>query len=150
MPQSSRRSYRTTLTPHPSTTAPRPPPPGSWDLNAAAGQNFPASSNPLLGALLVPDAAPLHGSTSQGPTIVDAQGFSGFPKVTVDVSLALNDWLSAKPSTMTLMLPPNGPTISQLGVTNNPPTPIPVSRSTAECQTFIDTVTLTVNIGRDR
>jgi hypothetical protein len=92
----------------------------------------------------------LQGSTSQGPATVDAQGFSGFPKVTVDVSLALSGWLATKPSTMTLMLPPIGPTIADLGITNNPPNPVPVAavQSTAECRTMIDTVTLTVNIGR--
>jgi hypothetical protein len=119
-------------------------------FNGAAGGNFPASSNPSLSALPLPDKAALQGSTSQGPATVDAQGFSGFPKVTVDVSLALSGWLATKPSTMTLMLPPIGPTIADLGITNNPPNPVPVAavQSTAECRTMIDTVTLTVNIGR--
>jgi hypothetical protein len=117
-------------------------------INGATGANFPASSTPSLGALALPDTAPLSGSATQGPATVVAQGFGQFPSVTVDVSLALNDWLATKPPMMTLVLPPIGPTIAQLGITSNPPTPIPVSRSTAECHTFIDTVTLTVNIGR--
>ncbi|HYV64660.1 MAG TPA: hypothetical protein VE964_00365, partial [Myxococcales bacterium] len=117
-------------------------------LNGNAGQSFPASSNPSLGTLAIPATAPLSGTSTQGPATVDAQGFSGFPKVSVDVTLALNDWLSTKGPTMTIVLPPYGPTIGQLGVTNTPPTPVPVSRSTAECRTVIDTVSLTVNIAR--
>jgi hypothetical protein len=80
---------------------------------------------------------------------VQAQGFGNFPKVTVDVTLALNDWLSTRSPTMTLVLPPFGPTIAQLGITNNPPIPVPASRSTAECRTVLDTISLVVNIGRD-
>jgi hypothetical protein len=87
---------------------------GLVNINGAAGGNFPASANPSLSALPLPATAALQGSTTQGPATVDAQGFSGFPKVTVDVSLALSDWLVTKPSIMTLVLPPIGPTIADL------------------------------------
>jgi hypothetical protein len=121
---------------------------GIVNINGANGGNFPASANPSLSALPLPATAALQGTTTQGPATVDAQGFAGFPKVTVDVSLALSDWLKTKPPTMTLMLPPIGPTIADLGITNSPPNPVPVSRSTAQCNTTFDTVSLTVNIGR--
>jgi hypothetical protein len=121
---------------------------GLVDLNGAAGQDFPASNNPSLAPLSLPHTVPLSGGQA-GAWSVDPHGFSGFPRVTVDVTWALSDWAASKAPTLTLVLPPTGPTIAQLGVTNAPPTPIPVSRSTAECRTFIDSLTLTVNVGRN-
>lgn len=127
-------------------------PPASGGLFALNGltQAFPASGNPTLGALPIPTDVAIKGETYKAPATVTVQDptAANFTTVSVDVSLALNDWLGTRPSTLTLAFMPTGPTLATLGITNNPPTPVPDTRRTAACRTYIDTMELTVNVGR--
>lgn len=122
---------------------------GMFSLNGFT-QAFPASSNPTLGALPIPTDVAISGQTHKAPATVTVQDptAANFTTVSVDVSLALDDWLPARPPTLTLAFMPTGPTLAALGITNNPPTPVSETRRTAACRTYIDTMVLTVNVAR--
>jgi hypothetical protein len=116
---------------------------------------FPQSAPSRLGATLLPSRVPLGQPTTVGPATVNPAPPA--PAVSVDVSLLLSDWAeslatlpasSAERGRFGIAFLPFGPTIQQLGLTSNPPTPVPLNRATARCTSILKDMALTVSIGR--
>ncbi len=117
--------------------------------------DFPQSAPSRLGAINLPTRVPFGQITASGPATIDPAGPA--PTVTVDVSLLLSDWAerlaqepanSAERTRFGIAFLPFGPTIQQLGLTNTPPSPVPVNRSTARCTSILKDPSLSVTIGR--
>jgi hypothetical protein len=117
--------------------------------------DFPQSAPSRLGTTDLPSQVPLGQVTTSGPVVVNPAGPA--PTVTVDVSLLLSDWAeglaqqptnSAERGRFGIAFLPFGPTIQELGLTANPPTPVPANRSAARCTSILTGATLTVTVGR--
>jgi hypothetical protein len=127
-------------------------------LNFIIGQNFPASSAPSLGPINIPGTAPIGQITNTGGVTVDPAGPE--PTVSVDVTTMLSDWVATKPSSLSIVFVPQGPTLASMGLNLGTPdpqlasfgvgagTPVPASRSTAECISVLKDFGLTVHVGR--
>ncbi len=124
------------------------------ELDPRAG-NFPQSAPSSLGPINLPNHVPFGQTTVSGPVTVNPAGPQ--PSVTVDVTLLISDWAqalaqepanSAERGRFGISFLPFGPTIQQLGLTNSPPTPVPVSRSTARCTSILKDMNLKVTVGR--
>lgn len=116
---------------------------GFVPLNFLIGENFPPSSPPSLTAINLPGFAPVGQVTSSGPATVNPAGPD--PTVTVEATWILSDWANTKPAELAIAFVPQGPTLAQMGIPNNP---VPPSRSTAQCISNVKDIALRVNVGR--
>jgi hypothetical protein len=119
---------------------------GVFTLNFAAGATFPPSSPPTLGPRVLPASVPFGQVYNTGVVVIDPS--PPFPTVTLDLSLLLSDWAAARSAALGVALVPLRPSLEELGIGNDPPTPIPDSLSTFQCTSIVKNVTLTVNVGR--
>lgn len=130
------------------------PPQNGGVVDSGKG-GFPWSTTSSLGPLILPDSVPLHQVTASGAVSVDPSAPA--PTVQVDVTTLLSDWggmvatepaNSAEPGRFGIALRPFGPTLKEMGIVDDPPTPVDPSRATAQCTSILNNMALKVHVGR--